>query len=80
MILDVIKAEYLDGHRLQLWFSNGVERCVDLSTMLEQEHRTIFEPLKDISFFKNFAIPFNTVEWANGADLAPEFLYELPEA
>ena len=27
--------------------------------------------------FRRFAIPFNTVQWENGADFAPEYLYEI---
>ena len=31
--------------------------------------------MKDISNFKKFSIRFNTIEWENGADFAPEFLF-----
>ncbi|MCQ2159728.1 MAG: DUF2442 domain-containing protein [Bacteroidales bacterium] len=59
----IIKTEYLGGFRLRLFFNNG----------------EIFEPLKDIEFFKKFTVKFNTVEWENGADFAPEYLYEISE-
>ena len=36
----------------------------------------VFEPLKNKDYFKAFSIKYNTVEWENGADFAPEFLYE----
>jgi hypothetical protein len=26
--------------------------------------------------FKRFSVKFNTIEWENGADFAPEYLYE----
>ena len=35
------------------------------------------DPLKDSDFFRRFTIPFNTVQWENGADFAPEYLYEI---
>ena len=44
-----------------------------------REHKT--RPgLKDLDFFKKFSVKYNTVEWENGADFAPEYLLELPEA
>ena len=30
-----------------------------------------------IGSFKRFTIKFNTIEWENGADFAPEYLYEI---
>lgn len=77
MFLEVIKAEYLDGYRLRLFFNNGEVRIANLLGSLKGE---IFEPLKDIEFFKHFSVKFNTVEWQNGADFAPEYLYEISKA
>lgn len=72
--LEVIRAEYVDGHRLHLWFNNQVDKVVDLTSSLRG---VVFEPLKDTNYFKQFAIKYNTVEWPNGADFAPEYLYGL---
>lgn len=73
MFLEVVKAEYLNGYRLKLWFNDKVVKVVDLAESLNGE---VFAPLKDLNFFKQFSIKFNTVEWDNGADFAPEYLYE----
>ena len=73
MFLEVVKAEYLSGYRIKLWFNNQVVKVIDLANSLNGE---VFLPLKDIDFFKRFSIKFNTIEWENGADLAPEYLYE----
>jgi len=72
--MEVIKADYLDGYRLKLRFSNGETRIADLESSLTGP---VFQPLQDIEFFKKFSIPFNTVQWENGADFAPEYLYEI---
>lgn len=77
MFLEVTKAEYLDGHRVKLLFNNGETKIVDLSQSL---NGVVFAPLKDIEFFKRFVIKFNTIEWENGADFAPEYLYKIGEA
>jgi hypothetical protein len=74
MFLEVIKADYLDGYRVKLLFNNGETRIVDLSQSL---NGSVFAPLKDLDFFKRFTIKFNTIEWENGADFAPEYLYEI---
>lgn len=76
MFLEVIKAEYIADYRIKLWFNNQVTKIVDLQSSL---HGRMFEPLKDMNLFKSFTIKYNTIEWPNGADFAPEFLYELPD-
>ena len=70
-------AEHLDGYRLLLQFNNGERKIVDLSNSLKG---TVYTPLKDIDYFKNFSIKFNTIEWENGADFAPEYLYKIGTA
>lgn len=77
MFLEVTRAEYLEGYKLRLYFNNGEVLDVDLYSSLKGE---VFVPLKDIEYFKHFSIKFNTVEWENGADFAPEYLYELGKA
>ncbi len=74
MFIEVVKAEYLDGYRIKLLFNNGETKIADLSHSL---NGAVFAPLKDVDFFKRFSIKFNTIEWENGADLAPEYLYEI---
>ncbi|MBQ8223680.1 MAG: DUF2442 domain-containing protein [Bacteroidales bacterium] len=76
MFLEVEKAEYLNDYKIKLWFNNHVVKIVDLSDLLNGE---AFSPLKDTEIFKDFSIKFNTIEWKNGADFAPEFLYEIGE-
>ena len=74
MFLEISKAEYLGDYRIRLWFNNGEVRVVDLANSLRGE---AFRPLHDLDYFKQFSIRFNTIEWENGADFAPEYLYEI---
>ncbi|MFP4333811.1 MAG: DUF2442 domain-containing protein [Campylobacterales bacterium] len=76
MILEVISAKYLNGFKLEILFSDGSLRVVDLANELDGE---IFEPLRDENFFKSFSIECGTVSWSNGADIAPEYLYYISE-
>ncbi|MCD8387797.1 MAG: DUF2442 domain-containing protein [Bacteroidales bacterium] len=75
MFLEVVKAQYMGGYRIKLWFNNQVEKVVDLKASLKG---LVFEPLLDLEVFKRFSIKFNTIEWENGADFAPEYLMALP--
>ena len=72
MFLEIVKADYIDGYRIELWFNNGKSKVIDFYDLLDGE---VYEALKDISNFKKFSIRFNTIEWENGADFAPEFLF-----
>lgn len=75
MILHVREAKYLFDYVIWVRFSDGAEGEVDLRDELYGE---VFEPLRDINIFKAFRVDpvVATVVWENGADLAPEFLYE----
>ena len=74
MFLEVLDAKYTGDYKISLIFNTGESKIVDLS---EELIGKVFEPLKDKSYFKTFIIKYNTIEWSNGADFAPEFLLEL---
>lgn len=76
MILHITDVEYLHHYQLKLAFNDGVTGIVDLSNELWGE---MFEPLKDIQLFSQVKLDkeLDTIVWANGADLAPEFLRNL---
>jgi hypothetical protein len=76
MFLHVTEVTYLKDYQLRLTFNDGVVKDVDLRDEL---YGTVFEPLKEIAFFQQVAVnpDTNTIEWPNGADFAPEFLYEI---
>jgi len=73
MFVHVEHAKYIDEYKVWLSFNDGAEGEVDLSSELYGE---IFEPLKNISFFKSFTLEGHTLSWSNGADFASEFLRE----
>jgi len=69
----VIRAEYRGGYRIHLVFNDGVENTVDFSEWLDGP---VFEQLRDPGYFHRFFLEGGTVAWPNGADVAPETLYE----
>lgn len=75
MVLHVREARHVRGYVLWLRFNDGAEGEIDLESELEGE---VFGPLKDADKFRRFRVDpeLQTVVWENGADLAPEFLYD----
>jgi len=71
---DVIQINYQQGYIFHIKFEGGVEGDVDFSGYLDKG--PIFLALKDKFFFKQAFIEGGTISWSNGADIAPESLYE----
>ena len=69
----VIRAEYRSEFRIHVTFQDGVESTIDFASWLEGP---VFEPLKERAYFQRFFIDGGTIAWPNGADIAPETLYE----
>ena len=74
-MVDVVEARYVHGHTIWLKFEDGASGEVDLSGELKGP---VFEPLRDPEYFRRFVLSadLGTVSWPNGADFAPEFLYD----
>ena len=69
----VVRAEYCGGYRIHLTFNDNSEKTIDLRQWLVGP---VFEPLKNPKYFRRFFLDGGTVAWPNGADIAPETLYE----
>ena len=74
--------EYIKEYKIKIRFNDGTEKIVDLKDKVFNDHRTVFKALQDINLFKKvrFNPEADTIEWPNGADLAPEFLYDYPHS
>ena len=75
MDYDILEARHVGGYVIWLRFRDGTTGEIDLQSQL---HGTMFEPLRDPSVFRQFAVhaEFQTLVWPNGADFAPEFLHD----
>jgi len=75
-VIWVTDAKALPDYRLQVRFSDGAEGEIDLQGFIESDPRPIVKALRDRAAFAAIRVEMDTVVWANGFDLAPEFLRE----
>ena len=73
----LVRAELQKDFVVRLLFNDGVDGVADLSDLLTG---AVFEPLRDPAYFRRFFIEGGTLSWPNGADIAPETLYERAKA
>jgi hypothetical protein len=73
-LVDVVAVRHVRDHVVWLRFEDGTEGEVDLRSSLRGP---VFEPLKDVEYFKQVRVDpeLGTITWPNGADIAPETLY-----
>jgi len=70
----VIDANYVEDYKIHVVFNNGEERIANFSKW--GLGRGMYKPLKDKAYFKKFFVDGWTISWPNGADIAPETLYD----
>jgi hypothetical protein len=77
-ILRITDMEQVGTYSLKVTFNEGTTKRVNLRPLLWGE---VFEPLRDPDQFSTAYLDqkMGTIAWPNGADLAPEALYELEE-
>ncbi|MDB9509222.1 DUF2442 domain-containing protein [Microcystis aeruginosa CS-338/01] len=77
MLKDIIEVKPLNNYQLYLKFEDNQEGIINLEEIIE--FVGIFQPLKDLDFFKTVKInpDWGTIYWENGADLDPDVLYSL---
>ena len=69
----VTKLKVLPGHRLDVVFADGRAGIVDLS---KDRFDGMLAPLADEAFFAQARIEDGVVTWPNGAEIAPDAMYD----
>jgi len=77
MYLAIVDVEPLQDYQLLLTFENGEKRIFDMKPYL---NKGIFKELKDENVFRSVRVSFDSIEWSNQADIAPEVLYKWGQA
>lgn len=73
----VTQAKYLEEYKILLTFDDNKKKIVDFKEALDDFNGEVFQPLKDIKYFKKFKVALDTVTWPNEADVSPDYLYEF---
>ena len=74
----VVSVTALPDFRLDVTFVDGTTGEVDLRAFLKgaQVKGTVFEPLREPAAFAQVRVVMGAVRWTNGADLAPDAMYD----
>ena len=70
---DAASVTVLPDHILRVRFVNGELRDFDMTPLLS---RKCYLPLRSDILFQTANVAFGTVQWSNGLDIDPEWLYE----
>ena len=73
MYKSVTKVVPTNDYKLILSFGEKEKRVFDVAEILNFGR---FSELQNLDVFKKVHISFDTIEWDNGLDLDPEYLYE----
>ncbi len=71
---EVTNVEYRGEYVYLVSFDDGVKGEIDFSDYLSRG--PVFEALRDKSLFSRATVEGGTICWPNGADVAPETLYD----
>lgn len=71
---EVTAVEYRGGFVYRITFGDGTSGEVDFECYLDRG--PVFAPLREPAFFRQARVEGGTIAWPNGADIAPEELYD----
>jgi hypothetical protein len=73
----IVDAKHVKDYQVWLRFNDNTEKIIDFKEKVFSETRKIFLPLQKMEYFKLVFLnrESDTIQWPNGADIAPETLY-----
>jgi len=70
----VKKFLHVENYKIIIEFDDGKLKIIDLK---DEIWGPIFEPLKDLEYFKKAKVKGGTLVWPNEADFCPDVLYKI---
>jgi Protein of unknown function (DUF2442) len=74
-MIEVLNVRPLDGHKLEIEFSDGTIGVRDFSDILAKTG-SMAEPLKDVGYFQRVFVEDGALTWPNGYDWDPIALHD----
>lgn len=71
-----INATYIGKFKLLIEFENGELRIADFSDYKKRNFGD-FSDLQNEEYFKSFYVKEGDLQWPNGWDVAPDYLYDI---
>ncbi|MCI0697725.1 DUF2442 domain-containing protein [candidate division KSB1 bacterium] len=62
-MLDIIRAEYVGGYKIHLWFSDGKNHVVDFEPFLMTARNPMVTQYRDIEKFRHFRLVYGNLDW-----------------
>lgn len=72
-LIKVVNVDYIKDYIVDLKYSNGEKKRVDFFPLLKSGKK---QELLNKNNFIQFGLNHWTLEWYNGVDFAPDFLYQ----
>lgn len=72
-LIKVVNVDYIKDYIVDLKYSNGEKKRVDFFPLLKSGKK---QELLNKNNFILFGLNYWTLEWYNGVDFAPDFLYQ----
>ena len=72
-LIEVVNVDYIKDYIVDLKYSNGEKKRVDFFPLLKSGKK---QELLNKNNFILFGLNHWTLEWYNGVDFAPDFLYQ----
>lgn len=72
-LIRVVNVDYIKDYIVDLKYSNGEKKRVDFFPLLKSGKK---QELLNKNNFIQFGLNHWTLEWYNGVDFAPDFLYQ----